>query len=84
MIEIKFLESENKAVAYDNKNIIGECDFVAINNIWNIIHTEVNEEYQGQKIAKKLVEMIIKEAEKNNKQLTAGCSYAKKIINKNY
>lgn len=83
MIEIKFLESENKAVVYDNKNIIGECDFVAINNIWNIIHTEVNEEYQGQKIAKKLVEMIIKEAEKNNKQLTAECSYAKKIINKN-
>ena len=83
MIEIKFLKSANKAVAYDDKKKIGECEFIVLNNIWNIIHTEVNEEYQDKKIARKLVEMIIEEAEKNNKQLIAECSYAKRIINKN-
>lgn len=83
MIEIKFLKDENKVVAYDNKNIIGECEFIAINNIWNIIHTEVNEKYQGQKIARKLVELVVEKAKENNKEIIAECSYAKKIINKN-
>ena len=82
MIEIKFLESENKAVAYDNKNIIGECEFIIDKNTWNIIHTYVKKEYQGQKIARKLVELVVEKAEENNKQLIAECSYAKKIINK--
>ena len=83
MIEIKFLKDENKAVAYDNKNIIGECEFISDKDTWNIVHTEVNKEYQGQQIARKLVEMIIKEAKENNKQLIAECSYVKKVIAEN-
>ena len=83
MVEIKFLKDENKAVAYDSKKKIGECEFIVMDNVWNIIHTEVDKEYQGQKIAKNLVDIIIKEAKENNKQLIAECSYAKKIINKN-
>ena len=78
MIEIKF--ENDKSVAYDGNNKIGECDFIESNDTWNIVHTEVNNSYQGQGIARKLVESIIENAKRNNKELIADCSYAKKII----
>ena len=54
-----------------------------MNNIWNIVHTQVDKEYQGQKIARNLVELVVEKAKENNKEIIAECSYAKKIINKN-
>ena len=78
MIEIKF--EEDKSVAYDDNNKIGKCDFIESNDTWNIIHTEVNSSYQGQGIARKLVECVIENAKRNNKNLIADCSYAKKVI----
>lgn len=80
MINIKFLKEENKAVIYDEEIEIGECNFIENENIWNIIHTEVNSKYQGQGLARKLVECIIENAKKHNKNLIADCSYAKKVI----
>lgn len=80
MIEIKFDESKKQSVAYDNNIQIGECDYIETEGTWNIIHTEVNNSYQGQGIARKLVECIIENAQKNNKELRANCSYAKKVI----
>ena len=80
MIKISF--QQNKSVAYDDNKKIGECDFIEKDNTWNIIHTEVNEEYQGQRLARKLVECVIEYAQKLNKNIIADCSYAKKIIEK--
>ncbi len=80
MIEIKFLKSENKSIALEDNKIIGECQFVEEKNTWNIIHTFVSNEYRGQNIARKLVECVIEEAEKNNKKIIADCSYAKKVL----
>lgn len=82
MIDIKFIKDENRAVAYDKNLEIGECNFIELENIWNITHTEVNSEYQGQGIAKKLVECIVENSKKYNKSLMADCSYAKKVIEK--
>ena len=82
MIEIKFEKENNKAVAYDNNKKIGECEFEVNENVWNIIHTEVNSNYQGKGIAKNLVKCVIKYAHKNNIVLTSSCSYAKKILEK--
>jgi len=78
MINIKF--EINKSVAYDNDLKIGECNFIEDGEVWNIVHTEVNSLYQGQGIAKKLVECIIENALRNNKGIIADCSYAKKVI----
>lgn len=78
MIKISF--KENKSVAYDDDKQIGECDFIENEDTWNIIHTEVNDAYQGQGIAKKLVECIIENAKKRNKNLVAECSYAKIVL----
>lgn len=83
MIEIRFNEKENKSEAYNDNLKIGECDFIELENCWNIIHTEVNSEFQGQGIAKKLVETIIEKAKEHNKKLIADCSYAKKVIERN-
>ena len=49
---------------------------------WNIVHTEVDSLYQGQGIARKLVECIISMAKSQNKKLIADCSYAKKVMEK--
>ena len=80
MIEIKFDENNNKSIAYDDNIQIGECDYIEAEDAWNITHTEVDPTYQGQGIARKLVECIIENAEKHNKKLIAECSYAKKVI----
>ena len=78
MIKIKF--EENKSVACDYDKKIGECDFIEENDTWNIIHTEVDNTYQGQGIAKKLVECVIENAKKQNKNIIADCSYAKRVL----
>lgn len=80
MIEIIFDKDNKQSVAYDNSMRIGECDYIEIENTWNIIHTEVKDSYQGQGIARKLVDCIFENAKKYNKNLIADCSYAKKVI----
>lgn len=80
MIEIKFDENNKQSLAIDDNVKIGECDYIEIEDSWNIIHTEVNNEYQGQGIARKLVEIIIENAQKQDKNIIADCSYAKKVI----
>lgn len=80
MIEIKFDKNNNKSIAYDNNIKIGECEFIELEECWNIIHTEVSNLYQGQGIARRLVESIIENAKQYNKSLISECSYAKKVI----
>ena len=54
-MEIIFNFKEKNALAYDGDKVIGRCEFEETENVWNIIHTKVNESYQGQGIAKQLV-----------------------------
>ena len=82
MLEIKFDKNNNKSIAYDEDKKIGECEFIETEEYWNIIHTEVGKGYQGQGIARKLVDCIIENAKINNKKIKSECSYAKKIIEK--
>ena len=80
MVKISFDKNSKKSVAVLDNDIIGFCEYIENGNYWNIIHTFVDSKYQGQGIARKLVECVIKEAIDNNKNLIADCSYAKKII----
>lgn len=80
MVEIKFDKNTNKSIAYDNDIEIGECKFIELEECWNIIHTQVSSLYQGQGIARRLVECIIENARRCNKNIIAECSYAKKVI----
>lgn len=81
MIQIVFNEKENRSIAYDNRRIVGECAFTDEGEKWNIIHTEVNQAYQGKGIARKLVEKVLENASKKQKKIIASCGYAQKIIN---
>ena len=83
MIKIIFEKNQNKSIAYDNSNKIGECDYIEENDCWNIIHTEVDNSCQGQGIARKLVENILENAKIYNKKIIADCSYAKRVIEGN-
>lgn len=78
MIKIVFEKEKNRAAAYDNEIEIGECTFVETDDTWNINHTGVDERYRGQGIAKRLVENVTEEAQKQNKTVRAQCSFAAK------
>lgn len=78
MVEIKF--EGNKSRAYDGNEKVGECEFIESEDLWNIVHTKVIESYQGQGIARKLVECVVENANNCGKHIIADCSYAKKII----
>ena len=80
MMKILFEKDKNRSVAYDEKKEIGECVFLEQNDDWNIVHTEVDADYQGQGIARKLVENIMENAKKYHKRTIADCSYAKRVI----
>lgn len=80
MVEINFEKENNKSVAYDNNTKIGECVFIEDGEYWNIVHTEVSSLYQGQGIARKLVEKVIENAKIYDKKLIADCSYAQRIM----
>lgn len=80
MIEIKFDEERKQSIAYDDNIEIGECCYIETGDSWNIIHTEVSRLYQGQGIARRLVECIVENAKKCDKNVIAECSYAKKVI----
>lgn len=83
MFEIKFEKEKNRAVVLEQMLVVGKCEYIVLADKWNIIHTEVNPNYQGKGIARKLVECVIKNAKIDNKKVVADCSYAKKIIGKN-
>ena len=80
MGSIYYSKSEYEAEWKDQSEKIGECDFEETNDTWNITHTEVSVDYQGQGIAKKLVENVIQNAKRLNKKIEATCSYAQKLI----
>ena len=49
-MKIIFDNKKHQAVALDENKVIGVCQFIEKENIWNIIHTEVDKAYQGQKL----------------------------------
>ncbi len=79
---MRFKKNNNKIYLEDNNKIIAEIEYEEKNNAYIVTHTYVDESLRGQGIAKQLVEQVIEEAKKNNKEITATCSYAKKILNK--
>ena len=83
-VNIKF--KDNKSVALLGNNEIGICEFKVSDEGWNIFHTEVNSDYKGQGIAKRLLDVIVNEARNKKIKIIPECSYAKKVMigNDNY
>ena len=78
--EIRSNPSKNRAEAYIYDKMVGVCEYTIDGDTWNIVHTSVDKEYQGQGIARALVEFVMKDALGQGIHLVATCSYAKKIL----
>ena len=79
-IRIDFDEAGCRSVAYDGDNEIGECCYQEEADTWTIVHTQVDPEYGGRGIARRLVYRVTEEGERRNKQIIPVCSYAKKVL----
>lgn len=79
-IDVTFDSQNCRSVATDNGKEIGECTYQPSENGWNIYHTGVSSDYQGKGIAKRLVYKVIEEAERRCTDVTATCSYARKML----
>lgn len=62
---------------------IGEICFERVNeNTYDITHTYVSPEYRGKHFAEELVNEAIRYIKQKNCNVTASCSYAKRILEK--
>ncbi len=79
-VTVEYDEQGSRSIARYDGRVIGECDFEKGLDSWNIYHTEVDPEFGGKQIAKRLVFRLIEEAERRKITIGATCSYAKKIL----
>ena len=75
-VRIEFRKEESRSAALDGDKVIGECDVAAEPGMWTITHTIVDPAYGGQGIAAKLLDSVMKEAEKAGVKINPVCSYA--------
>lgn len=79
-IGYRFDLSRQQALAYDNHQKIGECDFEIENNEWIITHTFVDPQWTGHGIARQLVLLVREQAVQAGVTLHSRCSYASKVL----
>ncbi|HSI68799.1 MAG TPA: GNAT family N-acetyltransferase [Gillisia sp.] len=84
-MEIKKSNSETRGIftAVENEKRAGEMTY-SINEQKNVVieHTEVNPDYQGQGVGKKLIDEAANFARQNNLKITPECTYARKVMEK--
>ena len=69
---------------YDGEKLAGHIEYVVMeNNVIDVIHTIVSEDYQGQGIAGKLFKELVTYVKTNNLKMIPTCSYIKHQIDKN-
>jgi len=79
-VEVKLEPEKCRCTAFDKDKQIGECDYEITSDGWNIYHTEVDPEYSGKGIAKRLVYKVLEAADKSSVNVNATCSFASKVI----
>ena len=82
-VNIIFDEERNRSIARLGDKQIGLCEYDVTADGWVIYHTEVDPEYGGKGIAKRLVYAILQEADRRKTPVRATCSYAVKILTRN-
>lgn len=78
-VKVTFEEENKRSLAHLGNEQVGECDFEITEEGWVIYHTEVDDEYGGKGIAKRLVYAIIEQADRKGISVSATCSYARKV-----
>ena len=79
-IRIAFDEGKHCAMAFDGDTVVGRCDYRDDGESFTIFHTEVDEEYAGRGIARRLVFKVAENAERRKRKPVPVCSYALKVL----
>ena len=79
-IEIRFEKESNASRAYDGDKQIGECHFTLIEGRWVISRTDVDLEYEGQGIGRKLIHCVVEHARMEGIKIFPMCPYAKNVF----
>ncbi len=79
-VDVVYEHERNRSAAYAGDRLIGECDYRVTDSEWIIYHTEVDPEYGGKGIAKRLVYTILESAERKGIMIKSTCSYASKVL----
>ena len=79
-ISVLFEENSHRSSAYKDGNLIGECEFDVCDNKWNIVHTGVRPAFEGQGIARRLLNKVVEQARLKKIKIVPICSYAKKVM----
>ncbi len=81
MAEVK--KNENSFEVYQDDKSVGIMEFQEKENgVLDITHTEVDKEQSGKGLGRNLVDAAVDYARKEGKKLTATCSYAKSVLDK--
>ncbi len=79
-MKLKF--EENLLNLYDGSKIIGYIKFSIKDEILTVISTVVSADYQGQGLARKMMDEIMVYAKNNNLEVDSICSYGIKYLEK--
>ena len=79
-MQIRYEAEHCRSAAYDGDKRIGVAEFDARDGRWRITHTEVDPAYEGQGIARRLIEVLIAAARSDGAKIVPVCSYAEKMM----
>lgn len=67
----------------ENETEMGKMQYRWLNKSkFDIFHTEIEKEFAGEGYGKELLETAVKYARDNKKKISATCSYAKQLLEK--
>ncbi|MBO0476000.1 N-acetyltransferase [Vagococcus sp. DIV0080] len=78
---MKVENQANSIIILEEETVVGEISFqTGVNNALMIIHTQINEGFEGKGYGKKLIDLAVKKAKEENRKIVPICPYAKKIM----
>jgi len=75
--------SKGRMVAKDGDKEIGEMTFSVANDFIIVDHTEVSEEYKGQRIGTKLFWALVEMLRKEDRKVMPLCHFTRSMFEKN-
>jgi predicted GNAT family acetyltransferase len=82
-IENEIIDKAGRFYIKENNETVAEMDFqYPDENTLLIVHTEVGESLEGKGVGKHLVKAAVDYAREHSLQLTATCTFAKKVLDR--
>jgi predicted GNAT family acetyltransferase len=82
--QVERVDQDNKYVIYDGEKVVGQLNFVVLKDkVKNLFHTEIDPEYEGRGLGKKLVQKVLDDAHAEQIKIQATCPFVRAYIQKN-